>query len=85
MADTVEIQKCVENIFSNNDYTGFNEISVDANGMVTIDIEWGDWKHDHLYVRHIMTQAGFVLIDEVITEEDDSDCYSATHSYLPTF
>jgi len=56
------------------DYSAFN-------GEVEIYVRWGDWKHDHLFLNTIMREAGFVLVDEITTEEDGSDCYSSTHKY----
>lgn len=45
-----------------------------------IDIEWGDWKHDHLCCDKIMEEEGFSLIDTKFGESD-GDCYNATHTY----
>jgi len=44
-------------------------------------IEWGDWKHDHIYLNHIMQEQGYTLIGERVTKEDGSDCYSSVHSF----
>ena len=52
-------------------------------GIVCIEIEWGDWKHDHLYCQHLMGEKGYKLLHEQLTEEDGSDCYSAVHTYIP--
>ena len=52
-----------------------------TNGLIKIEIEWGDWKHNHLFVDHLMKAIGYTKIDERVTEEDGSDCYSATHTY----
>lgn len=49
--------------------------------VVSIEIEWGDWKHEHGYADYIMQQHGFKKIDEDVTEEDGSDCYSSIHYY----
>lgn len=48
---------------------------------IHIEIEWGDWKHDHLRLDYIMKELGYTKIDEYITEEDGSDCYSSEHVY----
>ena len=50
---------------------------------IVIDIVWGDWKHEHYYADYVMKQHGFLLKNEVVTEEDGSDCYSSIHYYLP--
>ena len=46
-----------------------------------ISVEWGDWKHDHRYLEHIMGELDYILIGKKITNEDGSDCYSADHYY----
>ena len=51
-------------------------------GKIEILIEWGDWKHEHGYLKYLMKKNGFLLIDEQVTEEDGSDCYSAVHTYM---
>ena len=48
---------------------------------IAVEIEWGDWKHDHLFVDHILESNGFVSVGTEITEEDGSDCYSAIHYF----
>lgn len=60
----------------------------DCDGKLYIEIEWGDWKHDHLYADEIVRLKaeanGLALImgNTVLTEENGSDCYSATHKYI---
>lgn len=52
------------------------------NGLLAIEIIWGDWKHDHLAVDELVEKAfGLTCISKVTTEEDGSDCYSAIHYY----
>ena len=59
-----------------------------SNGNLYINIQWGDWKHDHWYAD-VLIEDFFKDKDEVreifyginVTEEDGSDCYSATHIY----
>ena len=58
----------------------FGEINTYDN-QVEIHIEWGDWKHEHAYLRYLMEQKGFIQTDENITEENGSDCYSAIHIF----
>ena len=53
---------------------------------IEIEKHWGDWKHDHLRLKYLV---GEYLIqngieyehNEVVTEEDGSDCYSAIHYF----
>ena len=49
--------------------------------MVDVNIEWGDWKHDHAYCDYLMKQKGWELDSESVSDEDGSDCYSSTHTY----
>ena len=60
------------------------EWGVDPDGTVMIEIDWGDWKHDHLYTDYIMKQNGYRLTDECVTDEDGSDTYSSIHYYKRT-
>lgn len=48
---------------------------------IAIEIEWGDWKHDHGYSDYLMAEMGYKCTDEKVTEEDGSDCYSSVHFY----
>lgn len=53
----------------------------------TVEISWGDWKHEHLRCKWIVTEFlmkhGIELdhIETHVTEEDGSDCYSAIHRF----
>lgn len=50
--------------------------------LIVIEIEWGDWKHEHGYADYVMSKNGFIKVKEQITEEDGDDCYSSNHYYL---
>lgn len=52
-----------------------------TDGNIMVEINWGDWKHEHLFCNDLMNAAGFYLISEEVTEEDGSDCYSAIRIY----
>jgi hypothetical protein len=47
-----------------------------------IEINDGDWKHEHGRCRHLMTAVGYAQQEVITTEEDGSDCYSAIHRYV---
>lgn len=53
---------------------------------ISFGIHWGDWKHDHLFLDHLVQtylnekEIKFIK-SEVTTEEDGSDCYSSIHYY----
>lgn len=58
------------------------------NDALYIEINWGDWKHDHLRATYLVEdffskkkEILKVVGAERITEENGSDCYSATHMY----
>ena len=83
MKDIYEVCKEVE------DYLRDNRLYADVYPyrsdmpVVDVDIHWGDWKHEHLHADYVMKQHGFLLKNEVVTEEDGDDCYSSIHYYLP--
>lgn len=52
--------------------------------VLVVDIEWGDWRHQHLWARDLMSYLGYTEIGNKVTEEDGSDTYSAEHYYLKT-
>ena len=51
-------------------------------GDVCIKVTWGDWKHSHLYLDHLMQELGYELLSEKVTEENGSDTYSSDHYYF---
>mgnify|MGYP003290254182 CR=1 FL=1 len=52
-----------------------------------ITIHNGDWKHDHWRCDYLVEEfakrndIAFIQEDVVVTEDNGSDCYSATHIY----
>ena len=60
------------------------EVYVDWNDDICFQVDWGDWKHEHLradwIAREFLDTLGFEYrITEQTTEEDGSDTYSAEH------
>lgn len=49
---------------------------------ISVEIQMGDWKHEHRKSELILKKIGLEKIDEVITESTDSDCYSAIYKYM---
>lgn len=74
-----DLHEVVTRILKNGKLHG--EVDIYPNGEVSVLIEWGDWKHEHGYLRYLMQQNGFTETDENVTEEDGSDCYSAIHTF----
>lgn len=58
----------------------YPDLYEDGNFLV-VYVEWGDWKHEHLYLDYVMSGLGYVLDHEEETETDGSDCYSSNHYY----
>jgi len=50
-------------------------------GTYSVEIIWGDWKHDHLHCDYLMKALGYKLSSENVIEEDGSDTYSSIHIY----
>ena len=54
------------------------------NNSIYTDISWGDWKHDHIWIQHLVREFFinrdvYVKHESFTTEEDGSDTYSAEH------
>lgn len=61
---------------------GINKYYYFEGKKLFVEVIWGDWKHDHLWVDRLVTTALKVEYkDEEVTEEDGSDCYSSIHKY----
>ena len=50
--------------------------------VLVVDIEWGDWRHSHLWAKDLMSYLGYTEIGNKVTDEDGSDCYSAEHYFI---
>jgi len=71
----------IERILAEND-VWVGEIYDHTSLPVTaVEVNWGDWKHDHARVDYILGECGFTKMTEHVTEEDGSDCYSSIHYY----
>lgn len=55
----------------------------ERNGVLFIEVERGDWKHEHARLDLLM-DANFNVRarTQEVTEEDGSDTYSAIHKYI---
>ena len=76
---TTTLEDKIYNIFKEN------ELSYDYSVIgdnVEIEVYWGDWKHDHLRLKHIMSNNGFMCMNEHITDSDE-DCYDAEYTFTP--
>lgn len=92
----IEIREC-DCVFSPNkekqadymvhDFLNDNGVWADVynhygTSALVVSISWGDWKHDHLWARDLMSYLGYVEISSKVTEEDGSDTYSAEHYFI---
>lgn len=50
--------------------------------LYRISISWGDWKHDHGWLDSLMNYLGYEAFNEIVTEENGSDCYSSDHFFV---
>ena len=50
--------------------------------LYRISISWGDWKHDHGCLDSLMSYMGYEAFNEIVTEENGSDCYSSDHIFV---
>ena len=53
-----------------------------ADNEILVCISWGDWKHEHLACEQVMKNLGYIQAQEVITEDNGSDCYSSEHTFI---
>ena len=72
----------ISKIFSENNVN--YEFDIDRNNHVNITIEDGDWKHDHLKLKHIMTLNNFICADLTAVDEEGNgdDTYSAEYCFV---
>lgn len=51
--------------------------------LLHVEVDHGDWKHDHLFLDYTMRNLGFTLAATVpFGEPTGDDSYSATHIYV---
>lgn len=78
---TATLEK-VEKLLNDNNMRG--EINQFGNiSAFTVHIDWGDWKHEHLRAKYLIESNNLgIFVKSETTEEDGSDCYSATHYFV---
>ena len=72
-------KKDIKTIFKENNR--WYEWWTNSDGTIDVSVEWGDWKHDHLFLSHIMRENNYFEVNESVTEEDGSDAYSSIHTF----
>ena len=74
MCEAEEVRKVLD---ANSAF--YDDIGYDRE-CVYVYISWGDWKHDHMFVKNLVRNLyPECTIETIVTEEDGSDCYSAKH------
>ena len=79
-----ELQKAIDKAnetFRNNHCSFYAEPMLSVPNTASIEIEGGDWKHDHAYADYVMRENGFVCISEKVTLETEDDWYGSIHYY----
>ena len=81
MKITMEMRKRIHKVMNENGIMG--DIVDYGENFVCIEVTWGDWKHAHMRLAYAMEQEFQEIIEHEsqITESDDSDCYSAIHTF----
>lgn len=69
----------VKRIFKENNLT--YEWWVEDDGNIVVIVEWGDWKHDHRFLKYIMRKNHYRVVLRIITEDDESDVFSAKYVF----
>lgn len=72
--------KRVQAYLREND-SDYDDLSQTEDGF-EISVNWGDWKHSHIFLDRLMKELGYTLINEEITEENGDDAYSSIHFYM---
>ena len=73
--NTTEIQKYLQ------EHKIYAEVGENNEDEIVVYIEWGDWKHDHLYCIKLLEEQGYKHLWEEVEEDDGSDTYSAYHDF----
>ena len=73
------IEQDIKRIFKENKLC--YDYFIRTDGTIQVNVEYGDWKHDHFYLDYIMEHNGYRLKSMIVTEEDGSDCYSSVHLF----
>ena len=82
-----QIQKRVDKVnkIFREQECGYEVEFLEGYNYVCVEIDGGDWKHDHLFTEHIMNENGFKSVGERLTYEYGSDWYGSIHYFkVPT-
>ena len=65
-----------------NDNGVWADVYCQTDDNVVVNIDWGDYKHDHAWCQELMGYLGYKRVSFDVTDEDGSDCFSAEHTYI---
>lgn len=65
-----------------NDNGVWADVYCQTDDIVVVNIDWGDYKHDHAWCQELMGYLGYKRVSFDVTDEDGSDCFSAEHTYI---
>lgn len=75
-----ELEAKIRDIFSAEELT--YDYWVRPNSEIIVTVDRGDWKHDHIYLDHVMYQHGFDCVaNEQFGPPTYDDSYSSTHVF----
>lgn len=82
-----ELNELIEKLYEHlKEFNVHYEIWPEDDDTISAEIDWGDWKHDHLWFDHeaikFLNSLGYSVVNTNVDviEEDGSDTYSAIHS-----
>lgn len=75
----MSVEEAVKAIMNKNHIS--YDFSLSNTDEVDIQVQHGDWKHDHVHIDNLMEKNGFVKLNEEVTFDDGSDVYSSIHHY----
>ena len=68
----------IRELLNNNDFH-FVDVNSDGNDCCSIYMYMGDWKHDHVRLKNLLTNAGYYYDIEIEDDDCYDDCFSAIY------
>lgn len=68
----------VRELLDNNDFH-FVDVYSDGDDCCSIYMYMGDWKHDHVRLKNLLTNAGYYYDIEIEDDDCYDDCFSAIY------
>ena len=75
-----QLREQIQTLLTANDM--HYDFDVDPQCFISITVEDGDWKHDHIRLKNLMSKNGYVYFGcKEIGEDTGGDWYSAIHKF----